>query len=180
MDIREVIRKHSKLSMGVVAILAAGAVYYAYVGTNDTSLAGNGDTYFSKDQGQSFFRDSGTKLGAYEHANPPVYHAIVASCDGGSHRFVAYLVRTPPSLLKQIDDVETQIKTLPANTPGDVSLKLGQKRDDLNFQAAKGMEVLRPGSEGKWVSIATAEGLDIQQNIKPPAGVQGTPTIVSP
>ncbi|MDB5325497.1 MAG: hypothetical protein JWM57_1066 [Phycisphaerales bacterium] len=179
MNIRELIGKHSKASAAVVGVLVLGAGYYAYRNADEASLAA-GNTYFSRDEGKSFFADDGKKAGGLERSSPPAYRAIVASCDGGSHRFVAYLVRTPRNLLSQIDKLDAEMKALPASTPTDVRLKIGQQMDELSLKSVNSTEVLRPGQGAKWVAMRSADGLDIQQNIKCPPGMTGAATLVNP
>ena len=95
--IREWIAQHQFVA--VIAILAAvtGSVLFALPRLN-ARPTWNVPTegYFTTDDGATCFVESLTTIPPFEHDGKPAVRDFIYSCDGGEHRWVAYLGKYSP------------------------------------------------------------------------------------
>jgi hypothetical protein len=98
-------------------------------------------TYYSDDDGQTYFKDSIYKLAPFDHDGKTASIAVVI--DDGNHVFVGYLERYTPDAKKQIQaalDANPQTPYKVLELMGSPAILYG------------GMEAKLPGSNNSWVS----------------------------
>ena len=121
------------LSLFVVAALFAGRQMMQQNGPTGPS----GSSFYSTDDGASFFRDVAGKESPYQKDGKSAYRVSVWKCTVCGSEFVSHLERGLP-----------KSETKPAPAPG--SSAPGHLGD---------IEVKAPGSTSKWVRSSTPEGI---------------------
>lgn len=103
------------------------------------------ETYFSDDDGATYFADDINKLYPFDHNGKPAYRAYVYKCSSGTP-FVGYLERLT-------DAAKAKIAELRQKPPEEIGNQVADAYGN-------GTEVKKPGS-GKWVSSRSADAGDI-------------------
>jgi hypothetical protein len=183
MGIREQLAKRSKLTAAisiVIALLGIGAVIYSSREPRQVELA---NTYFSEDDGKTFFADRLENVLPFQKRATPAYRAIVCSCEpGGDNRFVGYLARSTAQDVAAIEDAKEGVKAAEAKYAfNDVHVSEAQDALAAAYKAANdNLEVKRPGASNKWVPASSPEGDDVVNHMRCPGGRPGTPLVVLP
>ena len=142
MGIREAIEKRKSVAITVTLVVTVGAIVAIFVQARNFDSFNAGDMYFSTDDGQSFFVDSGTKLPPFEVDGKQAVRAHVFQC--GGKRVVGYLSRYTPETLKAIEDAKAA--RAQGKPPPNVHLLAGM--------GTTGLEVKRPGASNPWIKQA--------------------------
>ena len=155
-------RVGAAVALGLLALaLAIGLVYYLH---NRTPTTDPFTTFYTDDDGQSYFRDSIYKLPPFDHGGKPAYLAVV--CTDGKQNFVGLLERFTPDAKKKLQDVYD------ANPDAHYRVIDMMASPQIVFS---GMEVKLPGSGHQW----TLRGRGMPR-IQAPDGSYDTFVIVHP
>ena len=139
---------NSVVGVGTAAALlvAAGIVFFWYYESQAGNRPPNPNvSFFSDDDGQTFFRDSAYKFPPMDHDGKTAYVALVF--DDGQKKFVGYLVRYTPEARKQIQDAYDNPN--PGESAGMAALRVIHS-PDVRY---RGTEMKRVGDQ-KWVPAA--------------------------
>jgi hypothetical protein len=151
MSVREAINNKKSVGVGVSAlflILAAAILIYSQMPAHRIK----GDkTYFTDDDGQTWFLDSVFMTPPYDHDGKTAVRAMIYSYDHGNKTFCAYLFRYTTSAKKRLD---TAIAAAASQGKPPSSVDLFNDRE-LNLT---GVEVKLPGPGHKWVLKGTVDG----------------------
>jgi len=135
-------RLRSRQGLVIVAVLALSAyavwtlVQQAHSGPPDQSTS-----YYSVDDGQSYFSDSASKLPPYDYGGKQAVRAHVFDCDGD--HYVAYLTRYTADAIAVMQKTMELEKQDPNHAPA----TLGASRAALNS-----VEYKIPG-DAKWTRV---------------------------
>ncbi len=160
MGIRETLNKNPSITTGVtigIILVAIGAIVWQMMSGRPT--VGNYKSYFTVDDGKSWFEDAATKNPPFDHNGQPAYRCFVFKCGENGTPFVAYMERFTPEVLKKLEAANPS-----QNDPMDVE---------------SGMELKKPG-DPKWVVRSTLQGEKIANEIKCPDGSSTNIQPVSP
>jgi hypothetical protein len=155
MGVREWMDKHRTVTMvagAVFVLLAIGAIALQVMAQRKTFPAAPPDSYFSVDDGKTFFAASDGNIAPFDYQGQQAVRAYVFECDGT--RFVGYLERYLPDVRQAI---------------------LGGKKTIAGDRF--GREVKRPG-ESKWTKSGGPDEAKIC-DVKCPKG-SGTPVAIEP
>lgn len=142
MSIREKLEKKGPLvGIGAAVVLIASVIAIIVQGRNLNSFNA-GDAYYSTDDGQTFFADSGAKLPPFQVDGKTAVKAHVFMCNG--KRVVGYLSRYTPETLQAIEDAKAARKE--GKPPPNVQLLAGM--------GTTGLEIKKPGPGNTWVKQA--------------------------
>lgn len=139
MSFREDINKKPGVFIGVsaaVVVLAIIWLTYSLRGNKPTTTVVTTKSFFSDDDGKTFYVDDVTNIPPYEHNGKKAYRARVYEVKGSTQRFVGYLEGYDEKSKKHIEE-EIQKGQTPA-------------------LAMQGVDILvkKPGP-GKWVKVGS-------------------------
>ena len=166
MGIRETIEKKRPLVVAIAIVIIVGAVVAIFVQARNFSSFHAGDAYFTIDDGQTFFVDTGAKLAPFEKDGKMAVRAHVFQC--GGKLVVGYLSRYTPETLKAIEDAKEARKQ--GKPPPNVHL--------LASMGTTGLEVKVPGANNPWVKQADIKSATKIRVFRCPDGA--TPAEVNP
>lgn len=140
MGIRE--RLNHPASVVVVVVLFLLTLFLIWIGRDKESAAQTfiNKSYFSADDGATFFVDDANKVPPFDHNGKPAYRCMVYSKDGGKTLFVGYLLRYSPDAKAKFE------AALKSNDPG--------KSMHEGTILAASAEVKAPG-QSEWVSATS-------------------------
>lgn len=149
MGIRETLNQNPAIATGGTAgiiIIALIFILWQTIGGSGGSASGGGDeSYFTVDDGKTFFADSNKLVAPFDKDGKQAYQAFVYSCDGGSTKFVGYLKRYTTAAKAKIEE----------------SHKNPNQTDPTLWETLEmsGAEYRKPGDpEGKWINQAGKDG----------------------
>jgi hypothetical protein len=155
-SVRESLQNNRKLGLTFAAILclcAAGiSSYYLWPRGEkvDPTI-----TYYSDDDGQTYFKDSVYKFAPFDHDGRTAVEAVIA--ESGGHTFVAYLTRFTPEARKKLQDkYDDAVKN---NLPVQQTVLDFMSNPPISME---GMEVKLPGSGHEWVPRSQLRYLDVK------------------
>jgi len=163
--IREAIEKRKSVAVAVMLVVTVGAVIAIFVQARNFDSFNAGDTYFTTDEGQTFFVDSGTKLPPFEVDGKTAVRAHVFNC--GGKLVVGYISRYTAETLKAIEDAKAA--RAQGKPPPNVHLLAGM--------GTTGLELKRPGDK-TWTKQADVTRATKIRVFRCPDG--STPGEVSP
>ncbi len=102
MAVREAIDKKKPAAMAAAGAMVAAAgiiIGYYLMPAGQATLKGS---YYSDDDGQSWFADAPFRVTPFDHNGKQAVGAAVFSCDGGGKKYVGYLVRIRPDAQKAV------------------------------------------------------------------------------
>jgi hypothetical protein len=154
MTIRQWIAEHQLVAVIVILAALAGSVLFAIPRLNPRpTWKVPTEGYFTTDDGATCFAESLTKIPPFEHDGKEAVRDFVYSCDGGEHRWVAYLGKYGPEDKQAIESGNAKAEE-------------------------RTMLVRAPGSD-EWISQTSPKFAQIF--VKPPPGIgSGPPAPVSP
>lgn len=104
MGIRETINKNPKqttaITAGIIALAFIVILWQACGGGG----GGVGQSYYSIDDGRTFFVDASNKIPPFKKDGKDAVRAHVFTCDGGKTKFVGYLEAYSPQDKKMMED----------------------------------------------------------------------------
>ena len=162
MGIRENLRDKPAIgwaAAGALVLISVGVLARTYWPERkaDTSRV-----WYTDDDGQTWFADSGTLLPPFERNGKTVVVAEVYSYAGGGKKFCAYLAKFKPEAKKQLEDSQAEAKR--AGKPPEAAAVY---RDPRFMSAA--MLVKKPGPGNEWVPQDDPKAIDVL-TIKSPDG----------
>ena len=108
MGIRQTMNENPALAIGVTAgliLIAIVIIVYELVGGKSSNPTANfNQTFYSDDDGKSYFVDDNTKIPPFMHNGKPAYKAIVFKCNGKP--FVAHLERYTEEGKKRLEEMK--------------------------------------------------------------------------
>jgi phosphatidylserine/phosphatidylglycerophosphate/cardiolipin synthase-like enzyme len=110
-------------------------------------------TFYSDDDGQTWFIDSVYKTTPFDHDGKQAVRAVIYSYDHGSKRFCAYLMRHNASDKKRLDDALAEAAR--EGKPASSITLFG------NLKILNNMEVKQDGSGHSWVPVNSTAGADV-------------------
>jgi|ERR1700722_11308452 len=144
MSIREAINGKPLVGAGLAGLLLIIAVGIGYQYTRGPSILSRiGTTYYSDDDGQSYYRDSLYKFAPYEHGGKTAVMAMVFS--NGEQTFVGLLQRFTPAAKSRLEDEYAKVR--------DGGEPLGAFNAVMASPSIRndGTEVKLPGPGNDWV-----------------------------
>jgi hypothetical protein len=112
-------------------------------------------TYYSDDDGHTYYKDSVYKFPPYDHDGKTAVEAVVAESNG--HDFIAYLMRFTPEARKQLQQkYDDAVKN---NLPVQNAVLTLLGNPGINMA---GMQIKLPGSGHDWVPRSRLPALDIK------------------
>ena len=97
MGLREWMEQHRSATMvivGLLVVIAVGAIVAQVMANRKTYPTGMPDSYFTVDDGKSFFIDSSANIPPFDYKGQQAVHAYVFECNG--KRFVGYMEALSP------------------------------------------------------------------------------------
>jgi hypothetical protein len=169
MGVREKINAKKSLGYGLsIAFILVAASVLAYTQWPEHRFAGK-TSFYSDDDGQTWFIDSIYKSTPFDHNGKQAYRAVIYSCENGKTKFCAYLMRDRPEDKKRLDDAVAQAAQQ-GNPPSSVALF--EDKGIIND-----MEIKQPGPGHDWVpSLSSKATNEINTSLAPHA--DGTLDIV--
>lgn len=179
--LREKISRYQRL-FGILAVAVIGLVgIYIIVDVHTRSAPYLVNCYFSRDDGSTYFAGESSHASEYANQSPPAYRAIVCQCDNGTP-FVAFLVRTSVAMQQKLDKLTSQLHEMLKQLPqsDERCLRVAEQLRQVQSSLEASTEVKRPGAAAHWSKAGTAQGIDIEKNIRCPLGQSGTPRVLLP
>jgi hypothetical protein len=161
MGARQWIEKNKQVSGIVSFVLVVAAIAFAYYQFRPERPPTK--SWFTTDDGQTWFRDSNRKVPPFQHDGKEAVFAMVYECHG--KQYVGYMSRYKPEAKRKLDEyyaAEDAGKTTDPSTPG---------------SAEWHVEFKRPG-EKEWKS--GMENRTLIRDVKCPHGSKEDPLIVYP
>ena len=153
MGLRESLQKNPAVTTGVAVVLIVLAlvfIYFQLSGPSRPSAAALNKTFYSDDDGATFFLDDSAKVPPFDHNGKQAYRALVFRCSSGGKLFVGYLQKVP-------DDRKAQAESIISTDPKNVG------------QALAGMDARKPG-EKTWVTGPKASEMTSYPKVNCPDG----------
>jgi hypothetical protein len=132
------------VGIGAIAAAIAIGVIYLWPAGPHVHYA---QTFYSDDDGETYFRDSLYKFAPFDHDGRTAVLAIIYE-DAHNTKFVAYLERYTPEALKKLQ--KTYADASATGTPTDVQQAVIDLIQSPQISIG-GTEVKLPGASGKWV-----------------------------
>jgi hypothetical protein len=146
MGIREALNRRPKLAATIAVGLCAVAIPMM-IWANSSGVPGRASkSYYSDDDGKTFFPDDIDKLYPFDRNGKQAYRAYVYECKDGK-RFVSYLARYNAAAKAKIPELEKNAKDPEA---------AGQ----ANQLRSMAIEVKKPGGD-QWFSQFSAQGSEL-------------------
>jgi hypothetical protein len=155
--IRETLEKKKSLSLVAAIVVLVGSIIAIIVQARSFGPPGPGDSYFSDDDGKTFFADDSKKLPPFDHGGKQAVQAHVFEC--GGKRVVGYLSRYTADALATIEESKQ------ARAAGRLPANVGK----LARVAQTGTEIKRPG-ETTWVTAGNNNAANKVRIFKCPDG----------
>jgi hypothetical protein len=134
----------SGAGLGIAAVLLIAAVALLAGHYRSSASDNQGDafsSFYSTDEGQTYFKDSIFKFPPFDYGGKTAYGAFVF--DDGVKRFVGYLFRFTPQAQKQLQDVYSNP---PAGESGSTAALILIQTPQVRGE----MEMKKPG--GEWMA----------------------------
>ena len=103
MGIREWIDQHRGVTVGLISgivLVAVGFIVAQVLANRKAYPVASPDSYFTVDDGKSFFVASSDNIPPFDHSGQQAVHAYVFQCNG--KQFVGYMERYTPDARKSI------------------------------------------------------------------------------
>ena len=158
MGIREWANGHPKVmagAVGTLVVFVGGAAVVQMVKSRRGYPSGPPDSYFTTDDGKTWFAAPSDNYPPFDHNGSPAVRAYVFEC--GGKKFVGFLERFAP-------DVRTKLDA--AHPPTAAAVRTGR-------------EIKRPG-DAKWTRTGDMATENKIENVSCPDGSGGTPDEVEP
>ncbi len=92
--VREWMNEHQRVTIGIfvgIVLVAIGAIVAQVLASRKAYPAASPDSYFTTDDGKTFFVASSDNIPPFDYSGQPAVHAYVFQC--GGKKFVGYLER---------------------------------------------------------------------------------------
>ena len=165
MGFRERMKQRQSLMALAAGIMIVGAGVAIFVQARDLLSSGANKSFFTVDDGKTFFVDSSERIPPFDKDGRPAYRAHVFEC--GGKRVVGYMSRFRPEAIAALEEAKKYRGT--GKPPPNVHV--------LASVGTTGLEVKRPG-EAQWVSQADVRRATAVRVFRCPDG--STPQEVDP
>ena len=150
-SIRETLQSRGRGVIVAIVLIVASLLITIYYRPPKTPGLNSDVTFYSDDDGQTYFKDSIYKLAPFDHNGKTANIAVV--CTDGKQNFVGFLERYTPDTRKRLQEVydanpTERYKTLDLMASPVVSLE--------------GMEVKLPGKNNSWISRSQMRSPQVQ------------------
>jgi hypothetical protein len=177
MGVRSAINNNSVIAV-VIVIVVAGAAVWTALSISSPRSTGEGEAYFTADDGKTWFADKSTKVTPYTKDGKQVVRAHVYQCKGGKP-FVAYLTKQNPNAPRD-SSAATANASASVQVPSNVQMpdsmsKGGTARVDFGMTT---VEFKRPG-DAAWEMFGKMSDAS-KQKFRPLCTDGGTAETVSP
>jgi hypothetical protein len=162
MDIRKAIQGKPIAGVAVGVVLLALASIIVARQFWPEKKADLSQTYFTDDDGATWFTDSEYLVPPVDHGGKPAVFAQIYSYANGSKTFCAYMTRYTPEAKKQL---EGAISAAVKNGKPPASVELFQDRRFLETA----IEVKKPGADNKWIPRSDPAAINVM-SIQSPDG----------
>lgn len=148
MGLRETLNENPAITTAATALIIIVALGFALAqfmrggDTPPTVEAGERKSYFTVDDGKSWFEAPATNVPPFDHEGKTAVRARLYTCDGGENKFVGYLERYTPAARQRIEQ-QDGVPTL------------------MDMEDPSAVEVKRPGGN-RWVPRDTPEGYRVR------------------
>lgn len=153
MSLREIIDKHPKQSVGIIAAIAVFSLtvslFLTFKSDRPISIS---QSFFTDDDGKTWFVDSADRLPPFDHNGKTAVRALLFTCSDHKGEFVGYLERYSEKIRKRL---ETSANAVAAGKPATLSIASPEV-------SVFGTEVKLPG-KSVWVGFSN---FNVQQKIK--------------
>jgi hypothetical protein len=154
----------------VCVLLAGGWAVWSIWGSLEVapdSVQYSTDSFYSTDDGASYFRDSGDRLSPFIRDGKTAVRAHVFTCDRGKTRFVGYLERVS-------EEGKRRLAAIPAdaNAPEDLAAR--------NAILLTATEVKKPLAASAWIPQRRRAEAQVVMDVRCPDGTGTVPEPVMP
>lgn len=165
MGIRETLDKKKPIVLAIASLVIVASAVAIFVQAGGMGPPGQGDAYFSVDDGKTYFEHDSGKMAPFDYKGQQAVRAHVFEC--GGKPVVGYLSRYSQ------DALATLAEAREARKAGRAPANIGK----LSQVANTGMEYKKPGTD-KWVSAADTAAVNTIRIFRCPDG--SGPTEVLP
>jgi hypothetical protein len=148
MTLPAILKTHRVATMGVAIglIILAGVVLWSQRMRNrPPGTEPSGKSWFTVDDGQTFFADDRHKLPPFLRDGKIAYRCVVYTCDNGKTRFVVYLERLTPAAREQAERMMQDLPGVPASIMGvEVKKPLTGDRGWVSKASPEAKEIVKP------------------------------------
>ena len=168
MGIRETINKNPAITSAVTAgiiLLALTFILWNSIcsGPGGGGADAVGKTFFSIDDGKTFFPDDANKIPPFTKDGKQAVRAHVFTCDGGATKFVGYLEMYTPEEKKMMEDA------------------ISGKAPAAVYAGYTGQAMVKKPGAPKWIKLGPGTTTAYQQTVQVQCpGGTGTPERVYP
>lgn len=133
----------------LVAVVAAIALWQLSGGDTPAPAASGGQSFFSADDGKTWFAAASTKVPPFAHEGKQAYQVFVWTEDGGKTKFVSHLLRYTPEGQKRM--TEKSGSALPGGLPAFAEIKRPGDPESawIPLSDPRAEAVARPKSRGR-------------------------------
>ena len=157
MGFRETLEKKKPIAIGLASLVIVASAIAIFVQAGGMGPEGQGDAYFTVDDGKTFFEEDGEKRTPFDYKGQQAVRAHVFEC--GGKRIVGYMSRYSQDAIKTLDEASE------ARKAGKAPPNIGK----LSQVAVTGMEYKKPGTD-KWVSAADTAAVNVIRIFRCPDG----------
>jgi hypothetical protein len=154
MGIRESLKQKPWIGFvitGVFVLISAAIVTATYWPVKKANLA---QSYYSDDDGQTWFADSAFLVPPFEHNGKTAVAALIYSYDDGKKQFCAYLAEYTPDAKKKMESAQSAAERA-GQSPGSIALYR-----DPQFMK-QGLRVKKPGAGKPWIPYGDPKANEI-------------------
>jgi hypothetical protein len=145
LGIRESLGKKQSLTVIAALVVLIGSVVAIIVQARGGGMSGvAGDSYYTVDDGATYFVDSRTKNPPFDHDGKQAVRAHLFVC--GGKKVVGYLERYTPDALQALEEVKQS--RMSGKPPANIQR--------LQTLGTTGTELKKPGAAEKWVRASAA------------------------
>jgi hypothetical protein len=145
MGIAESLNKNKIWSIGVALVMVVVAGVLLAVELKPAKQFSQKETYFSDDDGASWYIDDINNIPPYNHNGKEGVRAIIYNYDNGSKEFCGYLMRFGPAVKRRID---AAVANAAVQSPPATAAQIA-----YGIDFAQQAEVKSPGSKSDWVPM---------------------------
>lgn len=139
----------TKIGMVVVLIAAIAVIaFWKSSGSETPAAPVSGQSFFSIDDGRTWFTAPSTNVPPFDHEGRPAYQVFVWTEDGGKTKFVSHLLRYTPEGQKRMR--EQGGSALPGGMPAFAEIKKAGEAESAwsPLSSPRAEAVARPKSSG--------------------------------
>jgi hypothetical protein len=162
MGIRETLKEKPSVGIAIAAIFVLLTAVITVARFWPTKTADLSQSYYSDDDGQTWFADSAFRVPPFDHNGKTAFGAQIFSYADGKKQFCAYLVQYTPDAKKKMEAALADAARK-GEAPGSITLY-----QDRTF-TKNGLRVKKPGAGNSWMSYGDPKANEVF-TIKSPDG----------